>query len=84
MQKPHISFSELKDWVTCPFYHKLVHMVRLKGFLGNEYTAFGTAIHDVCEKTLLQEDMKAEEYIISCEVAQAGRVILVKVSFTFR
>ena len=52
---PHISFSELKDWVTCAFYHKLTRVDKLKGFKGNEYTAFGTAIHAVCEKKLLKE-----------------------------
>ena len=49
----HISFSELKNWSHCPHYHKLVHIDKLKGFLGNEYTAFGTAIHDVCEYSML-------------------------------
>ena len=45
----HISFSELKNWNHCSYYHKLVHIDKLKGFVGNEYTAFGTAIHDICE-----------------------------------
>ena len=49
----HISFSELKNWKHCSYYHKLVHIDKLKGFLGNEYTAFGTAIHDVCEYSML-------------------------------
>jgi RecB family exonuclease len=61
MQKPHISFSELKDWNTCAFYHKLVHHDKLKGFRGNEYTAFGSAIHTVCEKKLLSEVAIPEE-----------------------
>jgi len=60
----HISFSELKNWNFCPFYHKLTYIDKLKGFRGNEYTAFGTAIHDVCEKKLLQEQIKAEEYFV--------------------
>ena len=51
----HISFSELKNWVFCPFYHKLVNVDKLKGFRGNEYTAFGTAMHEVCEKTALKQ-----------------------------
>jgi len=51
----HISYSELKNWNFCPFYHKLTYLDGLKAFRGNEYTAFGTAIHDVCEKKLLQE-----------------------------
>jgi len=54
---PHISYSELKNWNMCPFYHKLVHIDKIDGFKGNEYTAFGTAIHNVCEKKLLKEDI---------------------------
>jgi RecB family exonuclease len=58
---PHISFSELKNWVFCPFYHKLTYIDKLKSFLGNEYTAFGTAIHTVCEKRLLKEQIDPYE-----------------------
>ena len=50
---PHVSFSELKNWQRCPHYHKLVHVDKLKGFEGNVHTAFGTAVHDVCEQLLL-------------------------------
>ena len=49
----HISFSELKNWTKCAFYHKLVNIDKLKGFVGSEHTAFGTAIHEVCEKRVL-------------------------------
>ena len=49
----HISYSELKDWKFCPFYHKLTRVDKIEGFTGNEYTAFGSAIHSVCEKKLL-------------------------------
>ena len=45
----HVSFSQLKDWHFCPFYHKLVRIDGLKGFRGNTFTAFGNAIHDTCE-----------------------------------
>ena len=51
----HISFSELKNWAFCPFYHKLTYVDKIKGFVGNEYTAFGTAIHEVCENKLLKK-----------------------------
>ena len=47
----HISYSELKDWKFCPFYHKLTRVDKIDGFTGNEYTAFGSALHSVCEKT---------------------------------
>ena len=54
--RSHISFSELKTWNECAFKHKLVYIDQIKEFLGNEYTAFGTAIHHVCEKVVLDED----------------------------
>jgi ATP-dependent exoDNAse (exonuclease V) beta subunit len=63
---PHISFSELKNWTFCPFYHKLTYIDKIRAFLGNEYTAFGTAIHTICERKLLKkstdpfEEFKAE------------------------
>lgn len=44
-----ISFSELKNWKECPYRHKLIHIDKLPYFEGNEFTAFGTAIHAVCE-----------------------------------
>jgi len=47
---PHVSYSELKDWVFCAFYHKLTRVDKIEGFKGNAYTAFGTAVHSVCEK----------------------------------
>ena len=57
---PHISFSELKNWNFCPFYHKLVNLDKIKGFKGNAHTAFGSAVHSVCEKSLLKEIKKSE------------------------
>ena len=53
---PHISFSELRNWKQCAFYHKLTYIDKIAGFVGNEYTAFGRAIHDSCEKLLLEGD----------------------------
>ena len=51
----HISYSELKTWKECPWRHKLQYIDKLKGFQGNEYTAFGTTIHEVCEKVAKDE-----------------------------
>ena len=53
--RKHISFSELKIWNECPYKHKLVYKDKIKEFLGNEYTAFGTAIHYVCENIALNK-----------------------------
>jgi len=59
--REHISYSELKDWATCPHYHKKTWIERVSSFEGNEHTAFGTAIHEVCEKKLLKEDIDEKE-----------------------
>jgi len=59
----HISYSALKDWSFCPFYHKLTRVDGIDGFKGNAYTAFGTAMHSVCEKKLLKEDMKEDFFV---------------------
>jgi len=57
---PHISFSALKNWDFCPFYHKLTYVDRIKLFQGNVYTAFGTALHETCEKLTLNEEADYE------------------------
>jgi hypothetical protein len=52
----HISFSELKIWTECAYKHKLAYLDEVQKFKGNEYTAFGTAVHDTCEKSLISEE----------------------------
>ena len=47
-----ISFSSLKNWSECPYRHKLIYIDELPYFSGNEFTAFGTAIHAVCEELI--------------------------------
>ena len=61
---PHISFSALKDWNYCAWYHKLTRIDGIGGFEGNAYTAFGNAIHEVCEKKLLKQEVNEDEYFI--------------------
>jgi hypothetical protein len=61
---PHISFSALKDWNFCAWYHKLTRIDGIGGFEGNAYTAFGNAIHEVCEKKLLKEEVSEDDMFI--------------------
>ena len=60
----HVSYSELKNWSVCPFYHKLTYIDKIKLFKGNEHTAFGNAVHDTCEHMLLNENLEAGEYFL--------------------
>jgi len=56
----HISFSQLKNWAKCPFYHKLSNIDKVDGaFSGNIYTAFGSASHETIENHL--EDNISED-----------------------
>ena len=61
----YISYSELKDWKFCPHYHKLTRIDGIDGFTGNEYTAFGTSMHSVCERKMLKEQFDDNEYFLS-------------------
>jgi len=64
--RKHISFSEVKIWNECPYKHKLVYIEEVKKFLGNEHTAFGTAVHEVCEKSVLGEIDRNFETLKHC------------------
>jgi len=58
----HVSYSEMKIWKECPWKHKLTYFDKIKSFEGNEYTAFGTAIHSTYEKVLLKETIDEKEH----------------------
>ncbi len=51
-QIKRISYSEFKTWNECPYRHKLVYIDKLPYYSSNEYTAFGTAVHEACEKKM--------------------------------
>jgi len=61
MKKTHVSFSEIKTWDECTWKHKLDYIDRIKVFKGNEYTAFGKAVHTVGEILVYDDDEKAED-----------------------
>lgn len=59
--KKHISYSELKTWAECAWRHKLQYIDGLEPFYGNEFTTFGTALHAVSEKFLIDKTAKNPE-----------------------
>ena len=61
MANGHISYSEFKIWSECPWRHKLSYLDKLSTFNGNEFTAFGTAVHEVCERTAKEEKDQSPE-----------------------
>lgn len=50
--KPHISFSELKDWKECSFRHHLKFVQKLVEDRPGVHMDFGTAVHAACENFL--------------------------------
>ncbi len=62
-----ISFSELKNWKECPYRHRLIHVDKIPYFEGNEFTAFGTAIHKTCELIVPKNNVKNPEKIFTEE-----------------
>jgi RecB family exonuclease len=57
----HISFSALKIWSECAYKYKLNYLDGKKKFLGNEYTVFGTALHEACERKVLDPSVNEVE-----------------------
>ena len=47
----HLSYSEIRNWLKCPFYHKITYVDRIPSE-SNLFFAFGKAIHKVCEDSL--------------------------------
>ena len=63
--KQHISYSEMKIFTECPYKWHLQYQQGVDGFTGNIFTAFGTALHSVCEETalgVLTEDKQPEHF----------------------
>ena len=48
--KPHISFSEIKQWKECGYRHKLVYIDKIDTFEDSPYLHFGTAVHEGCSR----------------------------------
>lgn len=60
-EEKKISYSEFKTWTECPYRHKLIYVDKIPYYSGNEYTAFGTAIHEACEKKIPEHSVDAYE-----------------------
>ena len=70
MAGKHISYSEWKNWHICPHYHKLTYIDKVTQFQGNIFTAFGKALHTVCELTLTSPEKYREAGAIDALVKE--------------
>ena len=58
----YISYSEFKIWSDCAYKHKLKYVDRINEFQGNEYTAFGTSVHSVCEVGVFDDSVDLQKH----------------------
>jgi len=59
--KPHISYSEIRNWKECAWRHKLAYIDKLDVFEYSPYLSYGTAIHDGVENFLLTGKMDIQK-----------------------
>ena len=73
-----ISYSEFKMWRDCPHKHQLVYKKQLPYYEGNEFTAFGTAIHRVCEFLIKNQEANPSELFLKIfkeEIAETENLL---------
>ena len=61
--KPHVSFSEIKEWVDCSYRHKLHQVSKIDLDIPSPYLVFGTAVHSGCEKFLRTKNVSVSEEV---------------------
>lgn len=64
--KPHVSFSEIRDWYECSYRHKLRHVDKIDLSTPSTNLTFGTATHAVAEHFLNTKEIdlsKAREIL---------------------
>lgn len=59
--KPHVSYSELSDWVECSWRHKLKHVQKINLSKPSINLTFGSAAHAVVEHYLNTKTISLEE-----------------------
>ena len=71
---PHISYSEFRIWNECPYKHKLSYIDKVNKFQGSQYTAFGTAVHSVCENVLKDSTLDKQRHFEEIFTEELGKL----------
>jgi len=62
--KPHISFSEVRDWNECSWRHKLKYVDKIGVDVPGIHLDFGTSVHAACEEYLKTKKMDRKVFLI--------------------
>lgn len=58
-----VSYSQLKNWIKCPNYHKLISISKEVEYPENKYIVLGRAVHESLER-ILSEDFAPSDFLI--------------------
>lgn len=61
--KPHVSFSEMRDWQDCSFRHKLKYIDKVGEDVPGVHLDFGTSVHAACEHFLKTKQMDRKIFL---------------------
>ena len=61
--KPHVSYSEIRNWKECAWRHKLAYIDKIDKFEPSPYLSYGTCVHDGIENFLLTGKMEIEKVL---------------------
>jgi hypothetical protein len=73
-QKPHISFSEVKEWTECSWRHKLRQVDKIEVNRPSIHARFGSAVHAFCEDFLWTRVPNHDKYHAEFEKAWQGTI----------
>jgi len=62
-QKPHVSYSEVRNWKECPWRHKLTYIDKIVKDDPSPYLSYGTALHDGIESFLKTKTMDVQSVL---------------------
>ena len=68
-QKPHISYSEVRNWKECAYRHKLQQIDKVDLFKPSPYLDFGTNVHEGCELFLKGKNIDRDRLLKNIENA---------------
>jgi len=82
--KPHMSFSEMRDWQDCSYRHKLKHIDKIGLALPGIHLDFGTAVHSACENYMKTGVMDKKAFLTTLHAMWTEHEKVVPEAFTVK
>lgn len=76
--KQHVSYSEISDFLTCGFKHRLKHIEKIELGKPSIHTEYGQVLHDVLENYILGKHKMEQQVLIDAEQEFRQRIETIK------